>query len=111
MEINRYGVRVPTLATMRKYGLDRSCFDKLCARQHGLCAVCFSLPDSRMLVIDHEHVKGFKKLPPQEKRKHVRGLLCTYDNFRMIPRGMTRDKANFVASYLNRVHTDPWWQQ
>lgn len=32
------------------------------------------------LNVDHIHVPGFKKMPPEEKKKYVRGCLCFMDN-------------------------------
>ena len=48
----------------RKYGLTRSEFDALYAKQKGRCAICGCKPE-RPLHVDHDH-----------RTKAVRGLLC-----------------------------------
>lgn len=44
----------------------------------GGCEVCAS--KEFVLCLDHIHVKGFKKMPPEEKRKYVRGVVCFLHN-------------------------------
>ena len=34
----------------------------------------------KRLAVDHKHALGFKDMPPEQKRLHVRGLLCVVDN-------------------------------
>ena len=45
-------------------------------KQGGVCAICKRVPPSLRLNIDHEHVKGWKKMPPEQRKQYVRGLLC-----------------------------------
>lgn len=63
-------------SVLRRYGFTRADFNGLLARQGGGCAICGGRSGARSLHIDHNHVVGFNSLPPMEKRKHVRGLLC-----------------------------------
>ncbi len=65
-----------------------------------VCGVCGRLPASLRLNVDHEHVKGYAKLPPEQKRKHIRGLLCYVCNKFFAMRGMTAEKACRLARYL-----------
>lgn len=39
-------------------------------------------------------------MAPQEKKLYVRGLLCSYCNLRLLPRGMTAVKAKRIYLYL-----------
>lgn len=78
--------------------------------------MCHRQPSSGRLVIDHEHVFGWKRMPPEERRLYVRGLLCFFCNHYYLARGLTVDKAENVVRYLKRyaeksptavVGTDP----
>jgi len=53
---------------LRRYGLSRADFDRMLARQHGLCLLCWK-PFKRTPHIDHDHTAWF-----------VRALLCTNCN-------------------------------
>lgn len=46
------------------------------SNQGHVCWICHTLPPSGRLSVDHIHIKGFKKMPPDEKIMYVRGLLC-----------------------------------
>lgn len=37
-----------------------------------------------MFEVDHFHVNGYKEMPPLERRKYVRGLLCIGCNSRIV---------------------------
>lgn len=93
---------VPSIKTLDKYGLSLVFWKLIAAAQGYVCAVCGLLPKSGRLCIDHEHVSGFKKLPPEKKRKYVRGLLCWNCNYRFAARGMTEKRARRLVSYLVR---------
>ena len=53
-----YGVTAEDWKQLSQYGC------QICGRTEG--RIC----------VDHIHQKGFKKMPPEEKRKYVRGALC-----------------------------------
>jgi hypothetical protein len=58
----------------KKYGLNWGEYlDLIC---NG-CNICGS---KVRLAVDHRHVKNYKKLKPEEKRKEVRGCLCFRHN-------------------------------
>ena len=69
-------VRIPRAQTLARYGLTHEAWGAMLARQGGVCALCGRLPDSGRLCIDHEHVKGFKRLPDAARAACVRGLIC-----------------------------------
>jgi hypothetical protein len=98
-----YGaIRVPTDATLAKYGMTYEGWSTLLRRQGFACAICKQIPSTGMLRIDHAHVKGWKKLPPEEKRKHVRGLLCYFDNkFTLARQGNQSWRLRAAADYLD----------
>lgn len=53
------------------YGLEYQ--EYLVLKEHG-CMIC-GIKEGR-LCVDHIHQAGFKKMPADEKRKYVRGILC-----------------------------------
>jgi hypothetical protein len=68
--------------------------------QNHACAVCKQEPTKGRLCIDHEHVKKWKKMPPDERVKFVRGLLCYRCNTTFVGRGITVERSRGVTAYL-----------
>lgn len=68
--------------------------------QKGVCAICLKVPQCGSLNVDHVHVRGFKKMLPVEKRKHVRGLLCAHCNHRLVNRYLTVETVRKALVYL-----------
>jgi len=96
-------LRLPSKATLRKYGLTIRSWTALLKQQGGKCPICdriFSLKIRS--VIDHEHVKGFKKLPISERARYVRGLCCVSCNWQVLRKAVTLEKARNVVAYLER---------
>jgi hypothetical protein len=91
---------VPSLATLKKYGLSLIEWEARRIWQKDACAICKKLPKTGRLCIDHEHVKGWKKMPPEQRVKYVRGLLCWVCNHYYCGRGITVGKAKNLVSYL-----------
>lgn len=90
----------PTEPTLRKYGMTAAEWRQRLADQGGVCPICEKTPPSGRLVIDHEHVRGWKGMPPEQRRLYVRGLLCWTCNHYALARGMTVRRAANVARYL-----------
>jgi hypothetical protein len=63
--------------------------------QGGACAICRR--EVERLCIDHEHVRGWKRMPPEQRRLYVRCLACTYCNRRRIGRGMDHRIAEAIV--------------
>lgn len=95
-------VRVPLPATLRKYGLSPQEWITILEEQGNVCAVCRKVPDSGKLVTDHEHVAGWKKMPPEERKRYVRGILCYWCNHNYVGRRITATKAANILSYLKK---------
>jgi len=104
----------PSAKTLARYGLSAEEWLAILERQFGVCAVCGRLPNPpkpRLLKsgevrqlgpqfnIDHDHIKGFKKLPPEKRKQHVRGVVCHYCNRFLLAR-ITLLKAEAVVAYL-----------
>ena len=90
----------PSKATLKKYGNTHDEWIALALSQGNVCAICKKLPETGKLVQDHLHIKNYKKLSSKERKKYLRGLLCVYCNLRLLPKGMTLEKARNLVAYL-----------
>ena len=74
--------------------------------QGGVCPICGKVPSPAKssglvrFVIDHEHVRGWKNMPPEERRKYVRGLTYWFCNSSYLGRSINILKARGVLAYL-----------
>jgi hypothetical protein len=91
----------PTDNTLRKYGLTRLDFDMLMKAQGGVCAICKRRPNGRWN-IDHFHVRGWGKMPPERRKLWVRGATCWKCNKYLLGPGINVERAQNVLSYLQR---------
>lgn len=100
---DRYlGIIIPTLATLAKYGLDVDRYVLMVHGQGGRCACCGEAPSTGRLCIDHFHAKGWKKMPPEQRRLYLRGLTDWWCNSRFLGRGITLERSEKVTAYLRR---------
>lgn len=99
------GIRVPSAPTLEKYGLTPEAWRDIIDAQGAVCAVCELAPGARQLHIDHDHVRGWKKLPPEKRAATVRGLLCWFCNNHYVGRSITVKKARNVVAYLEAYVT------
>lgn len=106
-------VHPPTPLTLAKFGLTHEAWQRLLDQQDGSCALCGEVPSCTRkackvdwphghLVIDHEHVRGWKRMPVVQRRHYVRGLLCPWDNRFVLGRYITIAKAERIYLYLRR---------
>lgn len=93
-------ILTPSGTTLMKYGLSEAEWRLILERQGGRCFVCEQVPTKGRLCIDHEHVKGWKKMPPEKRKLFVRGLLCWVCNHYYVGRSITVLKAANVVRYL-----------
>lgn len=99
---------VPTSATLKRYGLTLEDWREILDRQGGVCAICKKLPGPAKntgkirMVIDHEHVRGWKNMPPAKRKLYVRGLCCWWCNASYLGRSITAEKARNMAVYLDQ---------
>jgi hypothetical protein len=94
------GVKAPTKATLSKYGLNLELWTEIMTRQGWCCAICKTVPSSGRLHIEHHHVKGWKKMPPEQRRLFIRGVACWNCNTQLLGRGLTIEKAKAVVLYM-----------
>jgi len=93
-------VVVPTKRTLDRYGLTDAEWLQLLAGQGWCCAVCKKT--GQKWNTDHEHVPGWAKLPPDERKRFVRGVLCWFCNKFSVQSNLTAKQAASVAAYLER---------
>ena len=86
--------RVPTLATLKRYGMTATEWLGILDSQGGVCVICKRFPQSGRFVVDHQHVR----------RKYVRGILCFMCNGKCVNKHMTVEKAVEVVLYLTTYH-------
>ena len=95
-------LRPPSPKTLKTYGLTAETWYAHLDLQGGCCPVCgLEFTPERRPVVDHFHARGYKKMSAENKAKQVRGLLHSYCNFHLIPKGMTTEKAYNVYVYLS----------
>lgn len=93
-------VRIPTKATLDRYGMALEEWTGILVSQGGVCAICRRIPPSGRMVVDHHHVPRWKHMHPKQRRMYVRGLVCFYCNGKCVSRHMTLAKARAIVSYL-----------
>lgn len=92
------GIVPPSTRTLARYGLTRANWLAMLARQKWRCPICL-----RRVVswnIDHEHIPGWKAMRPRDRKRHVRGVLCVYCNYRVVKSRLPADQAKRIADYL-----------
>lgn len=91
-------IKVPTKATLDKYGLTEA--EWWAYIPDGVCVICERPPRTGRFVVDHKHVPGWKLLPPEERKRYVRGVICTTCNHFILTRYGTPLKHRNAAAYL-----------
>ena len=95
-------IKVPSKQTLEKYGLTAEEWLSILEKQGNKCPICRKVPSTGRFVIDHLHVRGYKKLPSDERKKLVRGILCWVDNNRLLSKGVTIEKLENAIEYLKK---------
>lgn len=96
------GVKVTSDTTLAKYGLDRVAWLTILAEQGWQCPICETVPSTGKYVVDHEHVRGWAKMPDETRALYVRGVTCWTCNRYLLARGISVETAQRVAKYLRR---------
>lgn len=99
-EATRRGIKPPSVATLRRYGLTVAEWLTLLRDQGWRCPVCKKSGPGVKWNTDHDHVPGWAKKPPEERKRFVRGVLCAYDNYRRVNSRMSAAEAQAIADYL-----------
>ena len=119
----RSGPKPPSTTTLRKYGMTEADWYTFARLQNYTCPICQRPFEDRALVIDHEHVKGWRArkpkkmaggkirhrndnrsrvMTPEERRPHVRGILHSWCNL-YVRSWLTLPRAESIVAYL-RAH-------
>ncbi len=105
-------LKPPSKVTLKKYGFGtrstglwegQSPEDDwlaMLAMQGNVCPICKKAPTTGRWVTDHEHVRGWKDMPPSERRKYVRGITCWFCNSTYLGRAMSHLKAVHMVAYF-----------
>jgi DNA-directed RNA polymerase subunit RPC12/RpoP len=88
----------PSKATLQRYGITEEEWQVLYDKYDGTCHICRK-PAAR-LNVEHEHVRGWKQMPPDERKQYIRGLACFVCNHRILTRGVTIEKLRNAVRYL-----------
>ncbi len=91
-------MKTPTNPTLKKYGLSAAEWTALYNSQKGICPIC----KRAMIkpVVDHLHVRNWKNMSPEKRKKYVRGLCCNYCNRRRLAKGMNLEIARNIVIYF-----------
>jgi len=96
---------LPTAATLKKYGWTESDYRYQWKLQDGLCGLCGQELEGKRVNIDHEHVRGWKRMRPERRRLFIRSLLHARCNrFLLGPTyyGFRAEHFRLAADYLDR---------
>jgi hypothetical protein len=96
----RRGVKPPSTATLRKYGLTVIEWLGLLKAQGWKCPVCHKSGAAVKWNTDHDHVPGWKAMAPELRKRFVRGVLCAFCNYRRVNSRMSALEAQRIADYL-----------
>lgn len=121
MPVPTHAVKPPTDCTLRKYGLTAADWLAMAKLQRWTCPVCQQPFGDRKLVVDHEHVAGFKAgkkrksrdkrgrsktgivrvraMCPADRKPYVRGILHAWCNG-FVRRWLTLSRAASILAYL-----------
>lgn len=95
--------REPVESTLARYGLSREEWRALLkhdAQGNPVCACCGNILTRS--VIDHEHVRGWKTMPDEERKLYVRGIVCPSCNHFVLTRYADAKKHRQAAAFLDR---------
>ncbi len=98
MEAFNQGVTPPAQRTPDTYGLTQDEWVALLKAQDWKCPICEK--GDRVWNTDHEHVPGWAKMKPEERKTYVRGVLCFYCNHRRVNSRMSSEEAQRIADYF-----------
>lgn len=90
----------PRPATLKKYGITIEDWIEMYNLNGGLCPIC-ERPLTQP-VVDHLHIRNWKKMKPEKRKRYVRGVPCNYCNRRRLARGMNLKIARNIVAYLER---------
>jgi len=105
MEAFHRGITPPAQKTLDRYGITQDEWLALLLNQGWVCPICEVgnvKPSGKKTVwnTDHEHVPKWESMPPEERKKYVRGVLCHHCNHRKVGNHRDADLVQRIADYL-----------
>jgi hypothetical protein len=97
-EAEKHEVTPPQQTTLDKYGLTVIEWLQLLAAQGWVCPICER--GNRRWNTDHEHVAGWDKMPPEERKRYVRGVLCWNCNHKIVSNLRHAEVVQRIADYF-----------
>ena len=110
MEAFHQGITPPAAQTLATYGLTQDEWIALLKAQDWKCPICLQGNDrpktgrQALWNTDHEHVPRWAQMPPEERKKYVRGILCYHCNRRVLGNLRDHEKVQRMADYLRAYH-------
>lgn len=92
--------RIPIQKTLNIYGLTRYEWLHMLHSQGWACGCCRKR--QQLWNIDHYHKRGWKKLPPEERKKWVRGILCWHCNKTIVGSQLSAADGKNIHHYLRQ---------
>lgn len=96
-------IKIPAKSTLRIYGLNERAWLILFREQEWKCPICQKT--NAHWNIDHQHISGWKKMPPETRVLFVRGILCWSCNKNDAPSNLSAEKAYRLADYIQKYET------
>ncbi len=103
-------IKLPALKTLATYGLSMDeWIDYLGAMgtfDSATCCICERAQEQ--FVVDHEHVRDYKELPPAKRKLYVRGVVCRSCNYYVLQGQQEvsplehRNAADYLEAYEKR---------
>lgn len=92
--------RTASEKTLKKFGLSQDEWQALYYKFDGKCHICKRSLEGKHANVDHEHVRGWKKMPPNKRKQFVRGLACFQCNRLLLQKSVTIKKLKAATAYL-----------
>lgn len=101
----KYEVKLPSPVTVAKYGWTLRDWLAEADKNDWRCPICGRRPaPGKGFVTDHEHVRGWKNMPDEERRLYIRGLTCWTCNRYLLARDISPQTARNVVAYLDAYY-------
>lgn len=100
IEGQRVEIKEPLSQTLKKYGLQLNDWKEVITQQGYRCPICKRVLQSP--VIDHLHIRNWKKMKSEKRKQFVRGIPCNYCNRRRLAKGMNLEIARNIVEYLEQ---------
>ena len=95
-------IKLPAEKTLATYGLSMDeWLDYLGAMgpfDTVACQICERVQEQ--FVVDHQHVRGWKTMPPEKRKLYVRGVICRGCNYFVLTRQVSALEHENAGKYL-----------